>query len=710
MNSPSRPEQATLFGHPTGLFTLFFAEMWERFSYYGMRALLILYMIKGFLGFGDKDANAVYGAYTALVYMTPFFGGMIADKLLGSRATVVIGGILMAAGHLLMTQENDLFFFTALGFLIAGNGFFKPNISTMVGALYPEGSPQRDGGFTIFYIGINLGAAMAPLLCGYVGEKYGWHYGFGLATIGMIVGVAIFVAPNIVTQVMLLVTAAASAVGLVWFNAGDTFSIVLNWFVMISLVISAAAAFMALGRGGLPKEVGRPPNPETFSRNLALVLIGTAVMIPIFVILVSGLSILPGFDGQYMLISPEHVAKLEQHSSPLVKGLAEFVKEASRPAGLVLIIAGIGATFYLLREAFRMEKVGRERMYVVFILTFFMFVFWAFFEQSGSSVNNFTDRNVDRVNETAIVSDDLVGTSAELRLVPGDDADDMEIMSQEYLGHENGAADFGQRLEAAIRGVEAHRDAANQMSEQELADTIEKVIHHPTLTMTGLTYLREFAKTPDVADSDKTVTWTYTTENVGKIGLGGSEVPASVFQAVNAIYIMIFGLVFTALWGFLGKLGLEPSTPLKFSLGLLQLALGFAMLYFGAQASTDGMVASYWLLLMYLLLTTGELCSSPVGLSMVTKLTPVRLVSTVMGSWFLATAFSQFLAAIIAQFAAVNEGAGNFVPDPVDTVHIYGDVYRFVAIMAAVTGVICLLLTPLLKKWMHEEVTSTDVG
>ena len=166
-------KQQELFGHPTGLYTLFFAEMWERFSYYGMRALLILYMIKGFLGFGDQDANAVYGAYTALVYMTPFFGGMIADKLLGSRVCVVIGGVLMAGGHLLMTIEQEFWFFNALGFLIVGNGFFKPNISTIVGNLYPEGSPKRDGGFTIFYIGINLGAALAPLLCGYIGETYG---------------------------------------------------------------------------------------------------------------------------------------------------------------------------------------------------------------------------------------------------------------------------------------------------------------------------------------------------------------------------------------------------------------------------------------------------------------------------------------------------------------------------------------------------------
>src|SRR5262245_49731135 len=139
MTARARTEQPLLFGHPAGLFTLFFAEMWERFSYYGMRALLIFYMLKGFLRYDDSRAYSVYGAYTALVYMTPFFGGMLADRLLGCRRAVVIGGLLMASGHLLMTVQTDIAFYGALGLLVAGNGFFKPNVSTMVGSLYPEG-------------------------------------------------------------------------------------------------------------------------------------------------------------------------------------------------------------------------------------------------------------------------------------------------------------------------------------------------------------------------------------------------------------------------------------------------------------------------------------------------------------------------------------------------------------------------------------------
>ena len=692
----------TLFGHPTGLYTLFFAEMWERFSYYGMRALLLLYMLKGFLGYGDKDANAVYGAYTALVYMTPFFGGMIADRMLGKRTAVVIGGLLMAVGHLLMMIQTELWFFCALGFLITGNGFFKPNISSMVGELYSEQSTKRDSGFTIFYIGINLGGAISPLLCGYIGETYGWHLGFGLATIGMLIGLAVFVAPNLATQILIALAATSSVVAMIRFNAGDTFSLISTYFVVFALIISAIVAITALTRGGLPKEIGRAPFPELWTKNLIKVLVGVVIAIPVFVLLVSGFSIVPGFNEQLTLIPESVIKPMQESPSKLVKGLAQFVDEASRPAGLVLSLAGIIATIYLIREAIRMNKIARERMFVVFILTFFSIWFWAFFEQSGSSVNNFTDRNIDRVGETRLVAQSDVGQIVEIRLSADKELEGMEYFSQEFLGHENGSNKVKLQIEKAMRRVEGAKEEAKRMPEEKLAATIADLQKEPRMTMTAMTYLREFAKQDSATREDRKIEWKYTEENVGKIGLGGAEIPASVFQAVNSIYIMIFGLVLTGLWGYLGARGLEPSTPIKFALSLIQVGMGFAMLYFGAQtADSDGMVASYWLLLMYLLLTTGELCLSPVGLSMVTKLSPARLVSTVMGSWFLATAFSQFLAGIIAQYASVNEGGGNIVPIPSATVHIYGDVYKMVAIFACGAGVVCLALSPLLKKWMH---------
>lgn len=184
-------ESDTLFGHPKGLYILFFAEMWERFSYYGMRSLLIFYMTKQLL-FSHGEASRIYGLYTGLVYFTPLLGGIMADRWLGQRKSVVAGGVLMAIGHFLMAFES--LFFIALLFLILGNGAFKPNISTQVGSLYPPGDARRDRAFNIFYLGINLGAFLSPLLCGTVGEIYGWHYGFTLAGVGMILGLVVYLA------------------------------------------------------------------------------------------------------------------------------------------------------------------------------------------------------------------------------------------------------------------------------------------------------------------------------------------------------------------------------------------------------------------------------------------------------------------------------------------------------------------------------------
>jgi dipeptide/tripeptide permease len=566
--------------------------------------------------------------------------------------------------------------------------------------LYPPDSKKRDSGFTLFYIGINLGGGMGPLLCGYIGETYGWHWGFGLATIGMLMGLAVFVAPNRVTQVLILITAVGSSLALIFYNAGDINSWISSIFVAIALSTAAVAAIIALARGGLPKECGMPADPTNWSKKLIYVMLGTIVAVPVFAALVSGFSIVPGFNEQLIVIPESVTEPLAKSENPLVKGFGKVIEEASRPAGLILLLSGLIAVVYLMKEAFKQPKIQRERLFVVFTLTFFSMWFWAFFEQNGSSVNNFTDRNIDRVSETSLVTEADVGKTVQLSLVIGDSS--KPFFSQEFLGHENGSDAIKAKIEKAIRQVEESKEPEKQMSTADLDQTIAEVLAQPKLSMTAITALREYAKTTEAKDEDKFIEWTYTAENVGKIGLGGTEVPASVFQSVNSIFIIIFGLVFTAMWGLLGKFGLEPSTPLKFSLGLFQVGLAFAMLYFGAKtADADGMVGMHWILLLYLLLTTGELCVSPVGLSMVTRLTPTQLVSTTMGAWFLASAFAQYLAAIIAQFAVVNEGTSKIVPIPAQTVNIYGDVYFAIACMGTASGVVCLLLTPLLVKWTH---------
>ncbi len=654
--STASTEERTFLGHPTGLFVLFFAEMWERFSFYGMRALLVFYMIKGFLAYDDARAYGVYGAYTSLVYMTPFFGGLLADRLLGARVAVIIGGILMAAGHLVMTIESAAFFYLALALLITGNGFFKPNISSIVGQLYPAGSTKRDGGFTIFYMGVNLGASLSPLICGYIGETYGWHYGFGLATVGMLVGLAIFVMPDRITQVLIGAGALGTAISLFIFVSDNSTAQIVNAFVAISLVVAGIISVRAISLGGIPDDAGRPAGGTV--RKLGPVLLGTLISIPLLSLFVSDFSIVTPSGQPVRLLSDETINQLSARDDLIGSIGGVLLAELSKPTGVLLFVTGTLALLYLLLETFRLETVSRQRMYVVLILTFFAFLFFAFFEQAGSSVNNFTDRNVDRVAEDRRITAADVGTTIEIQ------------PTQEQLGYTNGDKIF------TLSQLDKLRND-NQASELQ------------------------------AGNPNFTIAWTVAEDNVG-MGIADrkSELAASSFQAVNPIFILLFGLMFTALWSFLGNRGIEPTTPFKFAVGLMMLGLGFGAFWLGAiNADQRGMVAVSWLLLGYMLQTMGELCVSPVGLSMITKLAPRVLVSTVMGSWFLATAMSQYLAAIISQFTGVShgEGAEKVIPPPIETVNVYGGVFQNIAIAAIVAGVICLILAPLLQKWMHEK-------
>jgi proton-dependent oligopeptide transporter, POT family len=240
----------TFLGHPKGLFVLFFAEMWERFSYYGMRALLILYLTKQFL-FSDRDASLVYGAYTSLVYITPVIGGYLADKYLGQRKAVLFGGIMIAVGHILLGFEGDSgnkdmlnYFYAALSFIIIGTGFLKANISVIVGQLYPRDDIRRDPAYTIFYMGINLGSFLGVLICGYLGETVSWSLGFGAAAAGMLAGIIVFVlfkplllgrgeAPDPVW----LKTRAAGVSREWWFYIGAFLSVGIAWILVQSSIV-----------------------------------------------------------------------------------------------------------------------------------------------------------------------------------------------------------------------------------------------------------------------------------------------------------------------------------------------------------------------------------------------------------------------------------------------------------------------------------------
>ena len=662
-------------GHPPGLFLLFFVEMWERFSFYGMRALLTFYLIKGFLKADDEKAYAIYGAYGALVYATPYLGGIFADRFLGARLAVIWGGILMAAGHLLMTIEQEWALYGALGLLIVGNGFFKPNISTMVGSLYPAGSSRRDAGFTIFYMGINLGAALAPLVCGYVGERYGWHYGFGLATIGMLLGLATFVAPRGVTRFLILLASVASVVTMFATTSGDTLQTLLNLPVAIALLAAGGLGFVKLSQGQIPADLGLP-------RDRSGNIVRPRLVLPIFI-------------GTLAAVAP--LALLVSHNSY---------------ATYVLNVVGVLAFGSILLSAFSASALERGRLFVILILCFFSMLFWAFFEQAGSSVNNFTDRNVDRVVGDAAVKEaapysnvavtqEFLGVDVAGRVWTLDDISAAQSSLTEGDGYV--VLEFRAAEEDVAKGVTIDGAAVVKDSVYRYALPWSEFVASPTPPLARRKAPDDRKDLPALGEDARSAGGRVTFiadagDEAAGVGIGGEEVKATVFQALNPLFILAFGPVFSWLWGVLGRR--DPSAGVKFGLGLVQLGLGFACFWMGAKsADSNGMVAMSWLVLGYLLQTTGELCLSPVGLSLVTKLSPVRVVSTIMGAWFLATAFSHLLAAFLAKLTGVKEADGT-IPPPSQTVGTYGEVFGLIAVLAIAAGFVLFILSPMLRRLM----------
>ncbi|UZK69149.1 peptide MFS transporter [Sphingomonas sp. S1-29] len=476
-------------GHPKGLYVLFFAEMWERFSFYGMRALLIFYLTKHWL-FDDSQGNLIYGAYLSLVYITPVLGGYLADRYLGQRKAVQFGAVLLTIGHALMAFEGTggqadpiiNIFWLALAFIIVGSGFLKANISVIVGQLYPLTDVRRDGAYTIFYIGINVGAALGVIMAGWLGETYGWAYGFGAAGIGMLLGLIVFI-------------------------LGRPF---------------------LLGRGEAP----RPLTKRTEWSLYGVGLVAIAVM--------------------WALIQYQDVIQN------------------------LLIFSGIALLGYVLFESFKLEPHARDRMFVVLFLIALNPVFWGLFEQAGGSLNLYTDRYVSR-----------------------------------------------------------------------------------------------------------------------------GDVPASLFQSINAIYIILLGPIFATLWVLLGRRGFEPSTPAKFGLALVQVGLGFLVFVWGAQSVGPGVATPVlFVFLIYLLHTTGELCLSPVGLSAMNRLAPRHLASLIMGAWFYMTAVGNFVAGKIGE-ATGGEG-GEMTQE--GTLAVYSTIGWWTIGIAAVV----LALSPLVKRWMHLDTLADE--
>jgi POT family proton-dependent oligopeptide transporter len=348
--------------HPKVLFYLFFVEMWERFSYYGMRTLLTLYMADGFLKYTESEAVGVYGAYGALVYATPLLGGILAEKFMGYRKSILWGAFLMMLGHFLMVVESEMVFLIALVLLIMGNGFFKPNISSMIGKFYARNDPRRDGAFTIFYMGINIGALLSTLTCGAIGldPNMGWHVGFGLAGVGMLVGLLIFLYAErtgvLGDKGYAPYQVAPNKSGITNTISGSSDPSILDDKTMSASAIVSddtgytsddeVESFTLLENPVVPKKFGIPVN--------TLIYIISFLAIPFFLLL------------------------MQNH------GVLKYILGA----------IGLGMVAYLLISSFQYEKVQRQRIWVIVVLFFFTIIFWTFFELAGSALTLFTKNNV----------------------------------------------------------------------------------------------------------------------------------------------------------------------------------------------------------------------------------------------------------------------------------------------------------------------------
>jgi POT family proton-dependent oligopeptide transporter len=497
-------------GHPKGLYLLFFTEMWERFSYYGMRAIFILFLTKAMM-MGDKDASNIYGSFTGLVYLTPLLGGYLCDRYLGNRRSIFVGGILMAIGQFLMFLcassvapeggASETLLWAGLTVLIVGNGFFKPNISTMVGQLYPQGDRRVDSAFTIFYMGINLGAFFSPLICGGLGDTGNiadFKWGFLAACIGMIVSVI-------------------------------SFEMAKNKYLT--------------GPDGQP--IGMPVQKIDI-KNIAIIL-GSIVLI-------------------FFLLSFKNLFK----SDTDIIGYLIYGSMIVMP---LIIITDKSLT-----------AQERSRIWVIFILAFFVIFFWGAFEQAGASLTLFADKQTNR-------------------------------------------------------------------------------------------------------------------------NIGGWEMPASWFQSVNPLAIIALAPIFSWFWGVLHKRNMEPASPTKMAWGLALVCVGYVVIALGVKGVDSSVkISMFWLLSLYLLHTMGELCLSPIGLSMVSKLAPIRFSSLLMGTWFLANAaankFAGTLSSLIPGGGEGGEGAATTSFMGYQMTNLY-EFFMLFIIMTGIAAAILFVLSGILRKMMH---------
>jgi POT family proton-dependent oligopeptide transporter len=602
-------------GHPKGLYILFATEMWERFNFYGMRSILVLFMTEALLFHKDFASN-LYGSYISLVYLTPLLGGFMADRYWGNRRSIIAGGLVMAAGEAVLfccgtvyhsaPQLATFLFFTGLGLMITGNGFFKPNISSLVGQLYPKTDTRKDAAYTIFYMGINTGGMLGPLICGLVGERDGhpedFRWAFLVGGIGMIISVIV----QLLFQHKYVTDPDKKQLGTIPANT--------------------------------PKALLSP----------TLTILGFALLASVFI-------------------------------------------------SLLYLDTKINFLFYLLTACFvlvptvifldkTLTKIEKDKVIVIFVICFFVIFFWGAFEQAGASLTFFAKEQTDRHTPWFKIPVWAIAGISVLLL--------WYIVNLFKKAAKNLASDFDKQLRLTVHGL---------------------LILFGTAIVALNIYLF----------------------GTGKTIVGMDEIPASWFQSLNSAFVVLFAPLFAWLWTVMGKR--QPSSITKTAIGLFMLGMGYLWIGRGVDNVLPGIkVSMIWLTGMYALHTTGELCLSPIGMSLVNKLSPLKYSSLLMAIWFTANAFGNKLAGVLSAVyppgaAEIDQAKQNGIdlatilankaspsPDvaaklkaleiPYEYKTFLGyhinnlyDFFMLFVVMAVVASIILFVFSSKLRKMMHED-------
>ncbi|MEJ6625303.1 MAG: peptide MFS transporter [Flavobacteriaceae bacterium] len=580
--------KSTVLGHPSGLFVLFFTEMWERFSYYGMRALLVMFLTASLTdsgwGWPKDQAYVLFGTYTALVYLSTMLGGYFADNVWGYRKAVVVGAILMTLGHGAMALETTWSIYLGLTLLVFGSGFFKPNMTSIISHMYKDHQEKKDGAYTIFYMGVNAGAFLGILLCGYLGETVGWSIGFGLAGIFMFFGCLQF-----------------------WFSRDIFGDIGLK---PKNLDKSNAADVAAAAEAKLQSDDPTGADSLPFS-SWQKALIGVSVVLGLVWIINDPASKIYGYN------------------------VLDF-KVFGMDGSLFTIIFALACFVFLL--VYRLGKYGqitRDKMIAVTFFAFLTIFFWAIFEQAPGSLTtfarDFTDRSLDG------------GAALTYKIVNS-------LMTLIPLG-----------IITWVLGL-LFKQTFKKYS---LANII-----------LGFSFVIIWG----------VAIWMLYTE----FQKGATEVPASWFGVLNSLFIIGMAPLFSKWW----ESKYNPSANGKFAIGMTLLGIGMACVAFGGSSieagATTASVSMFWLVLVYFFHTMGELCTSPVGLSYVSKLVPGKMIAFMFGIWYLAVAIGMKTAGIFGESSeaiAKEEGISYF--------------FWLLTIVAVVLALFSLVMGPTIKKLMH---------